>query len=149
MNKNTDSKKTQDYIFDLTDFNAVHFDYMDNYCVIEKYFNTGDEALAFANNLRKYVIDAIADAVVKKMQEPKWIPVSERLPKENIPVLLTVEGPEFFGKARREVILASYQRLYKDNYDWLTYEDEPSIIIDLPIAWMPLPEIYKAESEEE
>ena len=33
MKKNTDSKKTQDYIFDLTDFNAVHFDYMDNYCM--------------------------------------------------------------------------------------------------------------------
>lgn len=33
--------------------------------------------------LSEYVIDAIADAVVKKIQEPKtkWIPVSERLPE--------------------------------------------------------------------
>ena len=64
MNKNTDSKKTQECIIDLTDFDAVHFDYMDNYCVIEKYFNTGDEALAFANNLRKYVIDAINEGTM-------------------------------------------------------------------------------------
>ena len=34
MNKNTDSKKTQECIIDLTDFDAVHFDYIDNYCVI-------------------------------------------------------------------------------------------------------------------
>ena len=31
MKKNTDSKKTQDYIFDLTDFNAVHFDQRRSY----------------------------------------------------------------------------------------------------------------------
>ena len=78
----------------------------------------------------------------------KWIPVSERLPKESIPVILTMEIPVFKDKPRREVVLASCHRFCKDKYKWLTYEDEPSII-DFPIAWMPLPESYKLQGSED
>ena len=64
MNKNTDSKKTQGRIFDLTDFDVVRSDNSESYCVLQKYFNTGDEALEFALNLQEYVVDAINEGTM-------------------------------------------------------------------------------------
>lgn len=63
----------------------------------------------------------------------RWIPVSERLPEDNKEVLVDRNaGP--------------YLAWFEDG-EWRT-ED---FVIDKefePIAWMPLPEPYKAESED-
>lgn len=90
--------------------------------------------------LSENVIEAIADAVVKKMQEPKagqkWIPCAERLPKrvENV---LVYDGLNMF--------VAWYvpDGLHEG---WHSFDDAFDDYTQI-IAWMPLPEGY-TESEE-
>lgn len=70
-------------------------------------------------------------------QEPKWIPVSERLPEKNVWVLVTVKQSD---KHYQEIMRRNkYIEAWADGID--NYTDEI-------IAWMPLPEPYKAESED-
>ena len=72
---------------------------------------------------------------------PMWIPVSDRLPKYNTPVLLALKQ---IGKERTIVI--GERRTRKSGWyfvDIAAYDTEHEVI-----AWMPLPEPYKAESEE-
>ena len=66
-------------------------------------------------------------------QQTKWIPVSERLPKENISVIGTTKYNDIYET-----------ELYDDCGDKKWYADG---CYDVPIvAWLPLPEPYK-ESE--
>jgi hypothetical protein len=64
-------------------------------------------------------------------QEPRWIPVSERLPEEMGTYMTTIDYGEHG--------LVTGQRYYYGR--GLKWNDE------CVIAWMPLPEPYKAESE--
>ena len=82
----------------------------------------------------------------------RWIPVSERLPEEESGYLTMVKGLI----ANRYEILSFTKNLYKvDKYDfpdkkepgWYFLDCEYGFIEETDvIAWMPLPEIYKAES---
>lgn len=68
----------------------------------------------------------------------EWIPVSERLPEKNLWVLVTVKR---YGYCYLEIMRRhNYKEAWTDGSSFYTYEI---------IAWMPLPEPYKAESEEE
>ncbi|MBP5595012.1 MAG: DUF551 domain-containing protein [Pseudobutyrivibrio sp.] len=63
----------------------------------------------------------------------RWIPVSERLPKDNKEVLVYLDDKPFIA--------------WFENGEWLTDD----FIVDKefePIAWIPLPEPYKAESKD-
>lgn len=65
----------------------------------------------------------------------KWIPVSERLPEENITVIGTTKIDDIYKT-----------ELYDDCGEKKWYANGN---FDVPIiAWMPLPEPYKAESED-
>lgn len=67
----------------------------------------------------------------------EWIPVSERLPEKNVWVLVSVEQS---GKCFQEIMRRNnYKEGWTDNIDF--YTDEIT-------AWQPLPEPYKAESED-
>ena len=69
---------------------------------------------------------------------PMWIPVSERLPEENKTVIASTEYG-VFPEAR-----------YTEEWGWeWAYEAGADYWVELNdvIAWMPLPETYKAESE--
>ena len=65
----------------------------------------------------------------------KWIPVSERLPKIDGKMLVTNGRGLYFG--------------WFDSIDkgWRTDSKSEYFFADI-VAWMPLPELYKTESEE-
>ncbi len=83
----------------------------------------------------------------------QWIPVSEKLPKEHVgedgyvepsKYVLVIDDYKNYGISRywgnrRSKAIDSY--IYSD---WMDLERESQDVI----AWMPLPEPYKAESEE-
>lgn len=72
-----------------------------------------------------------------RLLNQKWIPVSERLPEENKWVLVTVvQGSVRYVEIMR---IDKYKGMFTDNVGYY---------YDSVIAWMPLPEPYKAESEE-
>ena len=69
---------------------------------------------------------------IKALEQTRWIPVSERLPKEMGTYMTTIDYGEHG--------LVTGQRYYHG--EGLRWNDE------CVIAWMPLPTPYKAESEE-
>lgn len=95
------------------------------------------------------------DVAVKALEQTRWIPVSERLPKASEIVLLSLppriepNGEE----CSASVICGHY--IGGKNAEWGLSDGETfgyGIVSARkginPIAWMPLPEPYKAESEE-
>ena len=74
----------------------------------------------------------LCEAIETLKQEPKWIPVSERLPEEMGTYMTTIDYGEYG--------LTTGQRYYYGK--GLKWGNE------CVIAWMPLPKPYKAESEE-
>ena len=110
--------------------------------------------------LRKETDDTIAfyehflDLPSVTPQEPRWIPTSERLPEDDGRYLL-------WGKLMEDeddyyCFIGDYDSCceefgYWENYydpDTLGFLDSEYIGYNRVIAWMPLPEPYKAESEE-
>ena len=68
--------------------------------------------------------------------QPRWIPCSERLPKENITVIGTTKFDDIY-----------VTELYDDCGEKKWYANSN---FDVPIiAWMPLPEPYKAQESED
>lgn len=82
----------------------------------------------------------------------EWIPVSERLPDLNGRYLVTLEFTDRrivqivrFAKDMKKV-----DRYYKTGSGWHKYVSAyGEIRINNVIAWMPLPQPYKAESEKD
>ena len=73
----------------------------------------------------------------------RWIPVGERLPEENGQYLITVKyKPE-----------ADYENIYAEHGEWIDGRWDMFCFghcgeVEGIVAWMPLPEPYKAESED-
>ena len=71
-------------------------------------------------------------------QEPKWIPVSERSPEDYETVIASTDKEIVYPEAR-----------YTKEYGWAYAFDAGWERIPFEvIAWMPLPEPYKVESED-
>ena len=73
------------------------------------------------------------DDVLKVLAQTRWIPVSERLPEE--------DGMYLISTCMNCIDTCLF---YKDDEEYLWVDYEESVI-----AWMPLPQPYEAESEEE
>lgn len=76
-------------------------------------------------------------------QEPKWIPVSERLPEDRREVLVTA-----YWHGTYQVMMASY---YGDGLWWcIPFNNCGEHMQRLnPKAWMPLPNPYEPQESEE
>lgn len=74
-------------------------------------------------------------------QEPRWIPVSERMPEEDTDVLVTLKCG-LIGIMQKKLADDDYG---EPCYIWQDFEGEEHEVI----AWMPLPEPYKADRSEE
>lgn len=79
---------------------------------------------------------------IEKAAEPRWIPVTERLPETSDPVLVTYifHGDRLFTGAKivREVATANYY-----NEAWFPHDCEFYYELVDVLAWMPLPESFK------
>lgn len=98
-------------------------------------------------------VEALNMAIKALEQEPRWIPVTERLPEEHLCNDGYIEPSDYvlvwgdngnYGVSRywgNRRSKAKSPNTYKDwvDLDWVTQK---------PIAWMPLPQPYKAESED-
>ena len=81
-----------------------------------------------------YVEDLIENAPSIE-PEPKWIPCSERLPEDSSPVLITHRGGVSYGW---------YNGRYFERGANTNHRELRTVI-----AWMPLPEPYRGEGENE
>ena len=82
--------------------------------------------------------DAINIAIEALQQEPKWIPVTERLPEEGLTVLILAENGHIeFGQRDED----KWEWLAESIADYWTEAEEV-------IAWQPLPEPYKESDGE-
>lgn len=86
-------------------------------------------------------MEGIRDRLIKRLleQEPEWIPVSERLPEDGEVVLFSTKTDRVFNG-----------RYFADDTDfqWYAFRDETFVEDNVITAWMPLPQPYKAESED-
>lgn len=76
------------------------------------------------------------DAIKALEQEPEWIPVSERLPKNSGNYLIAIADSNYTNGQYYKI-----SWFYPSNEEW-SYRNAAVI------AWMPLPEPYNAESED-
>ena len=118
---------------------------------------TREEAIEYFKGRKTYVVDkemrkAEQMAIEALEQEPKWIPVDERLPGEYGEYLITWTTSRskkpFIAISEGEVTSEYDHENNRFRFEWLL-DDYIKVYPDIEvIAWMPLPEPYKAESEE-
>ena len=85
--------------------------------------------------------DEVEEIIKALKQEPKWIPCSERLPKKEKKTYWVCTDTEYQCECRWT---NNRFGLGEGEWGWSIF-DTPQY--SKPIAWMPLPEPYKAEME--
>ena len=84
-------------------------------------------------------IERIAETVVRKLSERKWIPASERLPEVGSPVLVWLYEDYYLSCLHRIDDTLCW------DFDEFSLEGEDFYDV---VAWMPLPEPYKEDKHE-
>ena len=106
---------------------------------------TGETYPEPRNDMDKTTIDACKGAI-ELLEKTRWIPVSERLPEKNMACLVAVGKFNLTPTATYSDLMGiiDHRIFYQGNVGYDDFED----ITEYVKAWMPLPEPYKAESEE-
>ena len=98
---------------------------------------TGETYKEPRNDMDKTTIDA-CNGAIELLEQTRWIPVSERLPKSGNDVLAT-DGVDMF--------VAYVIEKTKGKHEWHSF-DENYHKNNPIVAWQPLPQPYRAEIEE-
>ena len=104
---------------------------------------TREEAIQILSTRDKYGVPCgytsgyqeALDMAIEALHKTKWIPISEKLPETGDSILVTYSDEEvgIVWSARPKV--------------WGKYEKANNLIF--PVAWMPLPEPYREDGEDE
>lgn len=93
-------------------------------------------------DISRFVTETTLEEIKNMYDMERWIPCSERLPEMPFGCIVTVEEDDRNGEPQN--VLYSEPVGY-DGETWNRADGEP-ISFEV-VAWMPLPEPYKAESE--
>lgn len=104
----------------------------------EKAIEFGKIFLKTIENEKGSATYEFVEMAIKSLEQTKWIPVSERLPEEERDVLICNRNGDI------ELSRGSYSTEIENAFIWYTSGWRFGEVI----AWMPLLEPYKAESEE-
>ena len=139
------------------DINVATNDLISRQAVIDLYEKyhpyLATKVYEFGQELRK--LPSVSQAVVKDSQGSGWIPVSKRLPETDDSVLLFYEshyckyvGNNIVDKGINYCTTIAFYD--EDNKEWYenTEWSRRSDFISYPLAWMPLPALYKEEKNE-
>lgn len=108
-------------------------------------FIPGITSEMFRNGCLESIEALMAEGDIYDIEYSRWVPVSKRLPEDGRPVLIYAWNVHH--------VIARYESFRTETgYKkcWVTADawNGNTEIKDDVIAWMPLPEPYKAESEE-
>lgn len=101
-------------------------DYKERIPSYEAGYNDAKREIALSGEYERAYERGKSDA-----RQTRWIPVSERLPEDDKDVLVQMTDYS---------MMVDFRTASSSGWFWAEKDD-------LPIAWMPLPEPYKAESE--
>lgn len=99
---------------------------------------TKNEAREAVREAYDYGDPGYQEDVIKALEQPEWIPVSEQLPEEEIDVLICNSNGDI------EISRGSYSTEVENDFIWYTSGWRFGKVI----AWMPLPQPYKPTGSE-
>ena len=119
---------------------------LDNFGLSEKTRKWGGDNSGYNTMMLYEIQDMIESAPSIKPQEPKWIPISERLPEKDMFCLVSVGLFHITKMAIYSDLMKTidHKIFYTGDYGHANFAD----ITEYVEAWMPLPAPYKAERED-
>lgn len=108
-----------------------------------------------AENIKAHMEPEFFAEVADYLEEQKWIPVSEKMPEEHEWV-----GTKRFGTTMSNEVYVTFETPKGDRFTkHLSFQNGKLSLADqqrinafykgsVPVAWMPLPDPYTAESED-